>query len=653
MLKANYFKNDSVVLNQMLRPGIFIGSSISTESRPFVRILNMTEKTAFLDAAEIGTEQLSNYDVLGGPTTSNDSFRTPDHKRKILDILKKTFPREHAEELLTVCEDYTHVFAHSDSALTVNNFYKQELRLIDKEPVFTKQYPIPFSQREELKAQVNKMLESGILRHSRSEYSSPCLLVPKKGGKWRLVIDFRNINKKLVGDKFPLPRLEDCLQFLNKAKYLSVVDLAQGFLQVPLEEDSKKYTAFMTEFGFFEFNRLPFGMKIAPNSFMRMMLIAFAGLIPEIAVDYLDDVLIVGRTKKEHLMNLRRIFERCEKTNLKLNAEKCQFFLPEVYYFGHKLTREGIRPDDRKYEAIIKWPTPVKPDDCRRFAFLANYFRNFIPRFAEIVDPLYTSAALKPSNFKWTEIHQRSFDELKRIITSDQCLAYPNFDFPFIITSDASDKGVGCTLSQEYDGKPHVISYASRSFKRSDLHKAIVHKELIGVHFAIEHYKPYAFGRAFTVRTDCKALVYLFKLKNPTSRLNRIRIELAEYDFQIEHVKGSENVLCDALSRIHVKDLAEDYESVMKVTTRLQAQKAEQTKIIAEPSTNYERQSPKIMQPKLMEAIGLHEVLKFPEIKTNMCTLKVEVGRNVHCKNKKIIYGSMNKVNKLANLLEE
>lgn len=189
-------------------------------------------------------------------------------------------------------------------------------------------------------------------------------------------------------DKFPLPRIESILDQLGRAKYFSTLDLISGFHQIPLEQDSRRFTAFSTNSGHYQFRRLPFGLNISPNSFQRMMAIAMAGLTPERAFIYIDDIVVIGCSLRHHLENLEKIFESLRLYNLKLNISKCKFLRTEVTYLGHKITDKGILPDDSKYEAIKNYPVPKSADDVRRFVAFCNYYRKFVENFAKIAYPL-------------------------------------------------------------------------------------------------------------------------------------------------------------------------------------------------------------------------------------------------------------------------
>lgn len=288
--------NEIFVPNQEISNGIFIASTIISKQNPYVNVLNTTSENIFLQNVKIKTENIANYNIhyLKNTQTKNQT--------EILQKLSKNFPLFAKEKLTTLCTEFIDIFSLETDKITSNNFYKQKFKLKDNSPVYIKNYRIPHVHKEIIEKEVKKLQEDGIIEPSISEYNSPVLLVPKKPipgsteKRWRLVIDYRQVNKKLIGDKYPLPRIDDILDQLGRAKFFSNLDLIQGFLQIDLDEDSKDITSFSTDKGSFRFNRLPYGIKVAPNSFQRMMSLAFAGLTPEKAFLYMDDIVVIGKS---------------------------------------------------------------------------------------------------------------------------------------------------------------------------------------------------------------------------------------------------------------------------------------------------------------------------------------------------------------------
>lgn len=557
-------KNDKVIKNSEIKPGVFIAGAIISKTSPYVKILNTTNEYVDIKNTCIPIDDLNEYNVY------NIENESKNRNLRLREELSRDIPKCIKEEVTSLCEEFADVFGLKDDKITTNNFYSQKLKLSDNTPVYIKNYRIPKVQKDEIHRQINKMLDDQIIEPSTAEYNSPVLLVPKKSQngikKWRLVIDYRQLNKKLVGDKFPLPRLDDILDQLGRAKWFSVLDLVSGFHQIPLDEESRDVTTFSSESGAYRFTRLPFGLKVSPNSFQRMMTMAFTGLTPERAFLYMDDLIVIGCSEQHHLANLRKVFETCRKFNLKLNPEKCKFFRKEVTFLGHKVTDQGILPDENKYIIIQKYPTPRSAEEVKRFIAFCNYYRRFIPNFANIANPL-NKLLKKNIKFVWTDQCQHSFEKLKNCLLHPTILQYPDFSKAFILTTDASKEACGAILSQKFGDNDLPIAYASKSFTKGEINKSTIEKELAAIHWAIKYFRPYLYGQKFIVRSDHKALIYLFSLKDPSSKLTRMRLDIEEYDFVIEYIKGKDNVGADALSRISVDELKEiHYKSVLAVT---------------------------------------------------------------------------------------
>lgn len=546
---------DVLVLDQEISPGVLIPRTIVSSSNPLIRILNVNNSYKTVERnCVIETEPLSNYDVIDPNCLHSGENR----KKSLFEKLKKNTNPMYRSKMQRLWDKYPDIFTLESDKLTVNNFYEQELRIADKEPVYIKNYRLPHSQKEEIDKQIKKFLDSDLIEPSRSNYNSPIILVPKpplNGEKrWRLCIDYRMVNKKLIADKFPLPRIESILDNLGRAKFFSILDLYGGFHQVPLQESSRDITSFSTDSGSYRWKVLPFGLNVSPNSFSRMMSLAFSGVSPLQWFLYIDDIVVVGCSEKHHMKNLESAFQICKQYNLKLHPDKCKFFKTEVTYLGHLCTDHGIYPDPSKTEVVQNYPVPLDKDAVKRFVAFMNYYRKFIPNFAALAKPL-NNLGRRHTDFIWTQECQLSFDKLKQSLLNPLVLQYPDFAKEFILTVDASKYAVGAVLSQNHNDHDLPVSFASRGFTQGEMNKANIEKELAAIHFGITHYRPYLYGYHFHVRSDHKPLTYLFSLRNPSSKLTRMRLDLEEYNFSIGYIKGKDNVVADALSRITIEEL--------------------------------------------------------------------------------------------------
>ena len=377
-----------LINSQEIRPGVFVARTIVDRQDTYVKVLNTNETPIVLPNNILSHESLERYFVYSANEVRKDIDRTS----RLIELIKIKTPSHVGDVLFDLIKKYNDIFALDSDKLSVNNFYEQKLQLKDNTPVFSKNYRLPETQKQEVNKQVDKLLNDDLIENSVSDYNSPVILVPKKSNngekKWRMCIDYRLLNKKLIPDKYPLPRIDDILDELGRAKYFSILDLYSGFHQIPLEKSSRKLTSFSTQRGSFQWKVLPFGLNVAPNSFARMMNIAFSGLEPQQAFLYMDDIIVIGCSLKHHRNNLESIFNICRRYNLKLNPYKCEFYRNEVLFLGHKCTDKGILPNEEKIEALKKYPIPLNKDEVRSFVAMVNYYRRFIKNFAELARPL-------------------------------------------------------------------------------------------------------------------------------------------------------------------------------------------------------------------------------------------------------------------------
>ena len=404
--------------------------------------------------------------------------------------------------------------------------------------------------RAEMKQLVDEMLEAGVIRPSMSPWASPPVLVEKKTGGKRFAVDYRALNDCTIKDRFPLPRIADALDCFAGSSLFSTLDLTQGFWQIDLDESSIPKTAFITPQGLWEFVKMPFGLCNSPSSFQRAMSCCLAGLNWETALCFLDDVIVFSSNFKEHMQRLEGVFERFVEFGVKLKPAKCDFLKQEVAYLGHRISKEGVSTDPKKIEAVQSWPIPRNVKELRSFLGLAQYYRIFVKNFSLIAAPLFELTKEK-SIITWNQKADDAFKRLKDALMNPPVLAHPDFEKPFIVDIDASSIGIGCVLSQSINGLERPICYASHKFTQTERNWHTTHREGYGVIIAIRAFKSYLYGRKFLIRTDHKALTFMYEnLDDPHGKLARWRVETSGYDFKVVHRAGEKHGNADALSRI-------------------------------------------------------------------------------------------------------
>ena len=397
--------------------------------------------------------------------------------------------------------------------------------------------------------ELSRMEKQGIIAKSSSPWCSPLVPVKKKNGKIRICIDYRRLNSVTKLNSYPLPNIEDRISQFADTEFFSTLDLLSGYHQVALDEESREKTAFATDEGLFEYRVMPQGACNSPATFQNLMNVVLQGVSSRQASAYLDDVLVTGRTFDEHLRNLEEVLKRLRRHGLKLSTDKCNLLKSSVPYLGHVLTRSGVKTAPHNVKAILELPIPKTVREVKKLNGMVNYYSRFVPGIATIMAPLY--AITKEKRLNWTVDCNKAFQIVKDILTSDPILAYPRFgrDDSFIISTDASDVGVGAVLSQEQNGIEKVLGYASVALNKAQKRYSTTEKELAALRFGVRHFKTYIYGRKYIVRTDHRALIYLNQMKNVDNRLMRTFEDLQVGDYHLEYIKGTENYGADILSR--------------------------------------------------------------------------------------------------------
>ena len=416
-------------------------------------------------------------------------------------------------------------------------------------PVVNAPRKVPFAIRERVKAELDKMTEQGIITKvtKPTPWVNSMVIVEKQDKTLRICLDPLHLNKAVKREHYQLPTVEDICSKLAGAKYFSVLDAAQGFYQIELEEDSTEFTTFHSPFGRYKFLRLPFGISSAPEVFHR----AIAEMLEDLegCLNYIDDILVWGSTKEEHDRRLREVLKRIKQWGLKLTKRKCKEAVTELKYLGVILTQDGIKPDNGKIEAILRMPEPVDKEGIRRFLGMVNHFSKFLPDLAS------TTASLrellnKKVEWHWETQHQESFDNIKKILVSANVLTYFDPDKETLVSVDASKEGLGAVLIQ--DSRP--VAFASRALSETEKRYAQIEKETLAVVFGCERFHDYLYGRKFQVESDHKPLEVIVRktLDKAPPRIQRFLLKLQKYQFELKHVPGKNIPVADALSRAYL-----------------------------------------------------------------------------------------------------
>lgn len=422
-------------------------------------------------------------------------------------------------------------------------------------PIRQRAYRTPLAKRLIVEAEVRKMLEDGVIRLSKSAWASPITLVPKKDGEIRFCIDYRKLNAVTVKDSHPLPLIQDIFDQLGGSTIFTTLDLKSGYWQVPMDEGSIEKTAFITHQGLYEFVVMPFGLCNAPAIFQRLMQEVLFDVLGKCCMVYLDDIVIYSKSPEEHEENTRKVLDRLGEAGVKLKQSKCTFDAEEVNLLGYIVSPKGITPDPAKTDAIMNLAQPSDVKEVRSFLGMANYYRQCVPNFAAVADPL-TDLTRKHSRWTWTEKHQEAFDVLKRALVGADIMAMPDTSKPYRLYTDACDYAVGGILVQEVDGVERVIQYVSKKLDDRQKKWPVIEKEGWGVIYCLKKLRAYLYGAEFTILTDHKPLKSLFLGEMANTRVQRWAVLLAEFAAPIEYRKGRNNIRADMLSRIRTPEIA-------------------------------------------------------------------------------------------------
>lgn len=487
----------------------------------------------------------------------HEDFNHEEYEDKIKEKIDiSNVPSDLKIAFLSLIHQFDHIFDWDNDKIGNIDVGEHVIRLKPNAvPKRVKPYRLSRLETESLQKEIDKLLRLGIIEKAGySEWASPIIMLRKKDGTYRIVADFRYLNSQSEPMNYPLTNIDELLDQLSEAHWMSCFDLRSGFFQANISEQSKPLTTIVCSVGAFYFRKLAQGIASSPGAFADIMQRCFDGLINRIIVLYLDDVTTYSNSKdpRQHLIDLAATFTRMSQHGIVLNPGKCHFFKEEILFLGYIVTRNSIKPNPATIEKVKDFALPTTVKQVRSFLGLASYYRRFINGFARIARPLHEQLQTI-KQIPWNDEATKAFYTLKEKLTSYPILRKPDFSKPFEVICDASILGLGAILTQRTEeGHEYPIIFSSRSLRNSEKNYGISKLELLAVVWSVQLYRPYLLGSQFqiTIISDHSSLSGLLKTKQPTGILARWIEILSEYNFKIIYRKGKVNEAADFLSRL-------------------------------------------------------------------------------------------------------
>ena len=510
-------------------------------------------------------------------TTTGDTtnFKSPNQDIDNLPFQWGPISPQRKKHILDKMRSRSQVFSRHDWDLGLTKQAEHQIKISDGTPFRERSRRVAPADLKDLRTHLQQLLDNDIIRESRSPYASPIVLVRKKNGSLRMCIDYRTLNTRTIPDQYAVPLIQEAIDCLNGSSWFSVIDLKSGFYQIPMRQEDKEKTAFICPLGFYQFERMPQGVKGAPATFQRLMETCMSGMNMAEVLVYMDDLIVFGQTLDQMEERLMKVLDRLAEFGLKVSPEKCQLCCKSVKYLGHVVSEEGVQTDPEKMSALDTWPRPMNVKQVRSFLGFAGYYRRFIKNYSKIARPLndltagcvYPKKRGRPPPKKapdptarkvneplgdlWTPECEHAFLTLKEHLITAPVLAFADLSEQFVLHIDASRDGLGGVLCQDHDGKLRPVAYGSRGLSHTEKNYPAHKLEFLALKWAItDKFRDYLYmAKGTKVLTDNNPLTYVLTSAKLDATGHRWLAALSSFDFSIQYKPGRMNIDADALSR--------------------------------------------------------------------------------------------------------
>lgn len=459
-------------------------------------------------------------------------------------------------------------------------------------------YQLAPPKNQMMQDHIKQLLDKGVIRESTSEYASPAFLVPKKDGTTRLVVNYKALNQGLTLEATPSPNVEMAFNHLGQAKYFTLIDLNSAYHQIPLDEESKKYTAFCTPNRLLEWNYVPFGISNGSMALTELVRRVFGDITYKFLYAFFDDIVIYSSTFEEHLGHIKIVLDRLKQAGLTANPSKMTIASDRIEFLGHVIQDGKLTLDPERCRPITEFPRPKNIKQLARFMGMTAFYARFIPNYAAISVPL-NYLKKRDTPFVWTESQEDSYQKLKSALSGPPVLRMPDFNKPFTVHTDASRFAVAAVLSQEFEGSLHPVAYASKATNEHEKNLSAFELEALGIIFALNKFRVYLEHKKFSLHTDNNALSWLLNHPRQIGKIARWITLINAFQFEVFHVSAKNNVVADALSRM--------YEIVPETVSKQAADPSTPLNVIQE-SPNPTKQIPVDCNKKEEEIFSLFKI---------------------------------------------